>query len=151
MHPSGEMWANLGHPVSPDKLALAVGASGNTFTATIVVTPTAAGTLTLSASVAGDQTDPTPANNSGSASVTVNDQIDLRVSSVSGTPSASTLNTGTNVTYFASIFNAATSQGTNPILTLVLPPSSTLVSASVTGTGGNCTGTSTAGTSVARI
>jgi uncharacterized repeat protein (TIGR01451 family) len=118
-------------------------ASGNTFTATIVVTPTAAGTLTLSASVTGDQTDPTPANNSGSASVTVNDQIDLRVSSVSGTPSASTLNTGTNVTYFASIFNAATSQGTNPILTLVLPASSTLVSASVTGTGGNCTGTST--------
>jgi hypothetical protein len=32
MHPSGEMSANLGHPVSPDKLALAVGAPGNTFT-----------------------------------------------------------------------------------------------------------------------
>src|SRR5262245_17243040 len=32
MHPSGEMWANLGHPISPDRLALAVGASGNTFT-----------------------------------------------------------------------------------------------------------------------
>ena len=31
MHPSGEIWANLGHPVSPDKLALAVGAPGNTF------------------------------------------------------------------------------------------------------------------------
>jgi len=30
-HPSGEMWANVGHPVSPDKLALAVGAPGNTF------------------------------------------------------------------------------------------------------------------------
>src|SRR5262249_6938062 len=30
-HPSGEMWANTGHPVSPDKLALAVGAAGNTF------------------------------------------------------------------------------------------------------------------------
>ena len=30
-HPSGEMWANTGHPVSPDKLVLAVGASGNTF------------------------------------------------------------------------------------------------------------------------
>ena len=26
MHPSGEMWANIGHPVSPDRLALAVGA-----------------------------------------------------------------------------------------------------------------------------
>ena len=32
MHPSGEIWANAGHPVSPDKLALAVGAPGNTFT-----------------------------------------------------------------------------------------------------------------------
>jgi len=31
MHPSGEMWANLGHPVSPDKMALAVGATGNTY------------------------------------------------------------------------------------------------------------------------
>ena len=31
-HPSGEMWANTGHPVSPDKLSLAVGASGNVFT-----------------------------------------------------------------------------------------------------------------------
>jgi hypothetical protein len=31
MHPSGEMWANLGHPVSPDKMLLAVGAPGNTF------------------------------------------------------------------------------------------------------------------------
>jgi hypothetical protein len=30
-HPSGEMWANTGHPVSPDKLAFAVGAPGNTF------------------------------------------------------------------------------------------------------------------------
>jgi hypothetical protein len=30
-HPSGEMWASTGHPVSPDKLALAVGAPGNTF------------------------------------------------------------------------------------------------------------------------
>ena len=30
-HPSGEMWANTGHPVSPDKLAFAVGAAGNTF------------------------------------------------------------------------------------------------------------------------
>ncbi len=30
-HPSGEMWANTGHPVSPDRLAFAMGASGNTF------------------------------------------------------------------------------------------------------------------------
>jgi hypothetical protein len=31
MHPSGEMWVNFGHPVNPDGVALAVGASGNTF------------------------------------------------------------------------------------------------------------------------
>src|SRR5437867_9735971 len=32
LHPSGEMWANSGHPISPDKLAFAVGGSGSTFT-----------------------------------------------------------------------------------------------------------------------
>jgi hypothetical protein len=31
MHPSGEMWVNIGHPVSPDRMVLAVGAAGNTF------------------------------------------------------------------------------------------------------------------------
>ena len=31
MHPSGEMWANIGHPVSPDKMVMAFGAAGNTF------------------------------------------------------------------------------------------------------------------------
>ena len=30
-HPSGETWVAAGHPVSPDKLAFAVGAPGNTF------------------------------------------------------------------------------------------------------------------------
>jgi hypothetical protein len=32
MHASGEAWAAIGHPVAPDKLALAVGSSGSTFT-----------------------------------------------------------------------------------------------------------------------
>ena len=32
MHPSGEVWVNAGHPAAPDKLALAVGSSGNSFT-----------------------------------------------------------------------------------------------------------------------
>jgi len=31
MHPSGEMWAAIGHPVAPDKLAFAVGGKGSTF------------------------------------------------------------------------------------------------------------------------
>lgn len=31
MHPSGEMWGALGHPVAPDRMAFAVGAQGSTF------------------------------------------------------------------------------------------------------------------------
>jgi len=31
MHPSGEMWASTGYPISPDKVAFAVGAKGSTF------------------------------------------------------------------------------------------------------------------------
>jgi hypothetical protein len=31
MHPSGESWAAIGHPVAPEKLALAVGSAGSTF------------------------------------------------------------------------------------------------------------------------
>jgi hypothetical protein len=31
MHPSGEIWASVGHPVAPDKLALAVGGPDSTF------------------------------------------------------------------------------------------------------------------------
>lgn len=32
MHPSGELWGALGHPVAPDRIAFAVGAKGSTFT-----------------------------------------------------------------------------------------------------------------------
>jgi hypothetical protein len=31
LHPSGEMWGALGHPVAPDRQALAVGTKGSTF------------------------------------------------------------------------------------------------------------------------
>ena len=31
MHSSGEIWAAIGHPVAPDRLALAVGVKGSTF------------------------------------------------------------------------------------------------------------------------
>lgn len=32
LHPSGESWVAAGHPVAPDRLALAVGSAGSTFT-----------------------------------------------------------------------------------------------------------------------
>ncbi|MGE5271569.1 MAG: DUF1326 domain-containing protein [Thiohalocapsa sp.] len=31
MHPGGEMWAALGHPVAPERMALAVGSAGSIF------------------------------------------------------------------------------------------------------------------------
>ena len=31
MHPSGEVWVAIGHPVAPDKMAMAVGSSGSTY------------------------------------------------------------------------------------------------------------------------
>jgi uncharacterized repeat protein (TIGR01451 family) len=110
--------------------------ASNNYFVTIVVTPTAGGSLTLSSSVSGADPDPTPANNSASGSVTVNDQIDLRVVSVIGSPNPITLNTG-NVTYTTQLFNNSTSKGTNPVLTMTIPGASTFVSASVTG-GGSC-------------
>jgi len=34
MHPSGEIWTALGHPIAPDRLALAVGSLNSTFSRT---------------------------------------------------------------------------------------------------------------------
>ncbi len=110
--------------------------ASNTFSATIVVTPTAGGAATLSASVSGSDPDPNTANNTGSTSVTVNAQIDLKVFSVSGTPDPMTLGTG-NVTYTVQVFNQSTSQGTGTVLTAAVPTNSTYVSSSATG-GGAC-------------
>jgi hypothetical protein len=110
--------------------------ASNNYFATIVVTPTSGGSLTLSASVAGTEPDPNTANNTNSKSVTVNAQIDLRVFGVSGTPDPITLNTG-NVTYTVQVFNQSTSQGTGTVLTAPVPVNSTFVSASATG-GGTC-------------
>ncbi|HTT79558.1 MAG TPA: DUF1326 domain-containing protein, partial [Stellaceae bacterium] len=31
MHPAGEVWTTLGHPVAPDHIALAMGCGGSTF------------------------------------------------------------------------------------------------------------------------
>jgi hypothetical protein len=31
MHPGGEIWTTLGHPVAPDRIALAMGSAGSTF------------------------------------------------------------------------------------------------------------------------
>ena len=114
--------------------------SGNTRTATLIVTPTAGGTATLTASVDGDQPDGTPANDNGSHATTVNEFIDLQLYSMHDTPDPITLGTG-NITYTTTIYNASSSKATNPVLTLTIPAASTFVSANAN-IGGTCSGTS---------
>src|SRR5438270_1244009 len=104
------------------------------YTATIIVTPTSGGTLTLSSSVSGTEADSNTANNNGNKSVTVNSQIDLQIYSISATPDPITLNTG-NVTYSVNVYNASTSQGTSTVLTNTLPTNSTYVSSSAANSG----------------
>ena len=106
-------------------------------TATITVTPGVGGANTLTASVTGDQADPTPANNSKSETTTVNATINLSVYSMSGNPAAITLGQG-NVTYTIYTYNFSSSKATNPVLTINLPASSTYVSHTVAD-GGSCT------------
>src|SRR6185503_454010 len=118
--------------------------SGASYSVTVIVTPGAPGTNTLSASISATQPDPDNATaghlNSGSASSTVNDQIDLAVFSASASPGAVTLGTG-NITYTINLYNWSSSKATNAQLSITLPASSTFVSATPTGAGGSCTGT----------
>lgn len=63
-------------------------ASGASATITVVVQPTAAGTLTNTATVTGDQPDPTPANNSATIATTVNRAATTTTLTSSVNPSA---------------------------------------------------------------
>src|SRR5436305_73925 len=83
-----------------------IGTSVNYFPTVLVTTPFPYTTLFRS-SVTGADPDPTPANNSASGSVTVNDQIDLRIVAVTGSANTITLNTGNN-TYTTQPFNNST-------------------------------------------
>src|SRR5438105_171151 len=111
---------------------------GSFYTATIIVTPTAGGALTLSSSVAGTETDPNAINNSASKAVIVNSQIDLGISSMTVSPDPSTLGTG-DAQFLVQFSNGSTSQATNVVLTSTIPVNSTFVSATSPFGGGSCT------------
>jgi uncharacterized repeat protein (TIGR01451 family) len=107
------------------------------YTVTVTVTPGVGGTNTLTASIAADQGDPTPANNTLSEGTTVNATINLGVTGINDSPADVTLGQG-NVTYTVSTYNYSSSKATNPVLTLNLPASSTYVSHTVSNSG-TCT------------
>src|SRR5436305_8690995 len=102
--------------------------AGSFYSATIIVTPTAGGALTLSSSVSGTESDPNTINNSASKAVIVNSQIDLGISSMTVSPDPITLGTG-DVQFLVQFTNNSTSQATNAVLTSTIPASSTFVSA----------------------
>ncbi|HEX6640527.1 MAG TPA: IPT/TIG domain-containing protein, partial [Thermoanaerobaculia bacterium] len=110
----------------------------NSRTATVTMTPTVGGTMTLSATVSGDQPEADNSDNTLSQSTTVNASIDLRVSSISDSIDPITLGTG-NVTYTVNIINDSTSKATNAKVDMTLPASSTFVSFTANASG-TCSG-----------
>jgi len=111
--------------------------AGNYYSATIVVTPTAGGALTLSSSVSGTESDPNTINNSASKAIIVNSQIDLGISSMTVSPDPITLGTG-DVQFLVQFTNNSTSQATNAVLTSTIPVNSTFVSATTPVGSGSC-------------
>jgi len=104
------------------------------------VAPTATGTITNTAMVSSTTADPNPAN--GSAT-TLPAAVSPETTDVSITKSASgaRFSAGANVTYTIVATNNGPAVATNVVVTDVLPPGTTLVSA--TPTQGSCSGTTT--------
>ena len=90
-------------------------AAGDFATVSIVVMPTAIGSLPLSASVSGDQFDPTLANNQATGSALVVPSVNLAVLLA---PTPSTVVTGHQLTMMASVTNVGPNPATSVVLSL---------------------------------
>ncbi len=118
-------------------------ASGVNATVTIVVLPTASGTLANSATVSSGNPDPSPGNNTGTTTTTVNPaggsgQADLMLS---GTVAPNPVTVGNQITYTILIKNAGPDGAGNVVFTDTLPAGVTFVSSLASQ--GSCTGTTT--------
>jgi uncharacterized repeat protein (TIGR01451 family) len=115
MPAGGNVFVNLG------KLAPHATAS-----VTIVVTPTAGGTITNTATVTENEADPNPANNTATTQTTVTGVADLGVT-VSGLPNPALL--GNKLTYTVTVTNTGPSAASGVALSDTLPAGVTFVSA----------------------
>jgi uncharacterized repeat protein (TIGR01451 family) len=115
--------------------ALGTIANGSNASATIVVTPTVAGSLTNSVSVAGSEADFVPGNNTDSVSTTVTAAPDL---SITHSSSPNPVFSGSNLTYTINVANAGPSTATGVTIVDSLPAGVTFVSASTSQ--GTCSG-----------
>ncbi|MEO8053919.1 MAG: hypothetical protein ABI768_02120 [Acidobacteriota bacterium] len=115
-------------------------ANGGSATLAIVATVTQPGTIVNTATkTAGDQTDPNPSNNSGSAVVNGPASVaDIQVQKTVDNPTPAALS---NVTFTVKVLNAGPANATGVAVTDALPPGLTFVSATpsvgayVSGTG----------------
>ncbi|WP_134765679.1 DUF11 domain-containing protein, partial [Nocardioides sp. 1609] len=114
--------------------ALGTVPAGSTATVTVtgVVVAGAVGTVTNSATVSSGTADPTPGNNTGSTSDTVQPRADVAISKTAGPAVA-----GSNVTYTVTVTNNGPSVARDVVVTDPVPAPLTLVSA--TGSQGTCT------------
>ncbi len=99
--------------------------NGGSATITIIVTPTAAGTLNNTASVTATETDPVPGNNTATAGTTVNPSADLAVTK-SG--SSGSVNVNANLTYTITVTNNGPSAAASASLSDALPAGVNFVS-----------------------
>ncbi len=104
---------------------LASGASAQ-FTLTANIDPSAAGTLSNTATISGPNADTNPGNNSATAVTTVTSTADLTITK-SGPASA---NAGTNITYNLTLTNSGPSNAASVSLTDAVPANATFVSES---------------------
>jgi uncharacterized repeat protein (TIGR01451 family) len=100
-------------------------ASGATVAATIVVIPTAPGSIADSATVSAQEFDPNPDNNSASITTLIS-PVDL---SIATAPSAAgPILVGTKLTYTMTVMNNGPATATNVVVTDALPDGATFVS-----------------------
>lgn len=95
---------------------------------TLVVTPTAAGTVLATASVAGNQPDPLLVNNTYTLATTVGPAADLALSIVD-TPDPVVVRS--NLTYFVTVTNGGPNTATNVVVNQTLPGNISVVSVTV--------------------
>jgi uncharacterized repeat protein (TIGR01451 family)/CSLREA domain-containing protein len=116
-------------------------ASGEQTILTLVVTPVSAGSISNTIMASGYETDPNAANNSFTASTTVNAPPASADLSLTKTGSPNPVLVGANLTYTITVTNNGPDTATSVVVMDVLPANLTSVSA--TSTQGSCSGTST--------